>query len=193
MSEQPKVMHEPTVGVEFIDSALSANDLNDLCDATDAAIKDGGGFGWVNLPSRDALESYWSGVVTAPTRQLFVARLDGTICGTTQVVLPPKNNEAQGHMITLTTQFVAPWARGYGLAKMLLQEVEKKYVQEKYAVINLDVRKTMKEAISLYESLGYKEFGSHPYAVRAHGETIESKFYYKVINEKLFEQQQVAQ
>lgn len=187
MNEQPKIEHEPTIGVEFIQEALSPNDLNDLCDATDSAIEQGGGFGWVDLPARDTLENYWNGVVTAPMRQLFVARLDGTICGTTQIVLPPKNNEAQGHMVTLTTNFVTPWARGHGLAKMLLEEVEKKCVKDGFAVINLDVRHTMTQAIHLYESLGYKKFGSHPYAVRSHGETIESVFYYKVINEKLFE------
>jgi ribosomal protein S18 acetylase RimI-like enzyme len=187
MSDQSQLKQEPTVGVEFIEEQLPQNDLNDLCDATDAAIEAGGGFGWVNLPSRDILESYWKGVITAPTRQLFVARLDGVICGTTQVVLPPKNNEAQGHIVQLTTNFVAPWARGYGLAKMLLQEVEKKAVQDGYAVINLDVRETMDKAISLYESMGYKEFGLHPYSVRAKGETIKSKHYYKVINPKYFE------
>jgi len=186
MSEQPKLVHEPSVSVEFIETALSTNDLNDLCDATDSAIENGGGFGWVELPARDALEAYWNGVVTAPTRELFVARLDDVICGTTQVVLPPKNNEAQGHMVTLTTQFVAPWARGHGLAKMLLEEVESKSLRDGYGVINLDVRETMVEAISLYESLGYKEFGEHPYSVRAHGDTVKSKFYYKVINEELF-------
>lgn len=187
MNDQSQRKQEPTIGVEFVEEQLSANDLNDLCDATDAAIEAGGGFGWVNLPARDILESYWKGVITAPTRQLFVARLDGTICGTTQVVLPPKNNEAQGHIIQLTTNFVAPWARGYGLAKMLLQEVEKKALHDGYAVINLDVRETMKEAISLYESIGYEEFGLHPYSVRAKGETIKSRHYYKVINPKFFE------
>ena len=100
--------------VEYVTEQLSAGDLNDLCDATDAAIEDGGGFGWVELPARETLESYWRGVITAPTRALFVARLDGVICGTTQLMLPPKNNEAQGHIVTMTTNFVAPWARGYG-------------------------------------------------------------------------------
>lgn len=187
MSENIKSINEPTIGVEYVEEQLSENDLNDLCDATDAAIEGGGGFGWVELPAREILESYWRGVITAPTRQLFVARLDGVICGTTQLVLPPKNNEAQGHAVQLTTNFVAPWARGYGLAKMLLEEVEKKSVIDGYAVINLDVRETMEKAISLYESLGYVQFGLHPYSVRAKGETIRSRYYYKVINPKFFE------
>ncbi len=186
MNETQK-QSEPTVSVEFVEEQLSANDLNDLCDATDAAIEAGGGFGWVNLPSREILESYWRGVVTAPMRELFVARLDGVICGTTQIVLPPKNNEAQGHIVVLTTNFVAPWARGYGLAKMLLEEVERKMVRDGYAVINLDVRETMQGAIDLYESMGYEQFGLHPYSVKAKGETIQSRHYYKVINHGYFE------
>jgi ribosomal protein S18 acetylase RimI-like enzyme len=187
MTDQSKPKQEPTVSVEFVDQQLSANDLNDLCDATDAAIEAGGGFGWVNLPSRDILESYWRGVVTAPMRQLFVARLDGVICGTTQLVLPPKNNEAQGHIVQLTTNFVAPWARGYGLARMLLEEVEKKSKSDGYAVINLDVREVMESAIKLYEAMGYVQFGLHPFSVRANGETLASRHYYKVINPKFFE------
>lgn len=187
MSEQSILKDQPTVSVEHVDQQLSQSDLNDLCDATDAAIEGGGGFGWVELPARDTLEAYWKGVITAPTRQLFVARLDGVICGTTQLMLPPKNNEAQGHSVQLTTNFVTPWARGYGLAKMLLEEVEKHAVKSGYAVINLDVRETMEKAIKLYESMGYVEFGTHPYSVRAKGETITSKYYYKVINPKFFD------
>lgn len=48
--------------VEEIDR-FRASDLEDLCDATDAAIKDGGGFGWVDPPDRAAMERYWKGVL----------------------------------------------------------------------------------------------------------------------------------
>ncbi len=188
MNDQNKVeQHNPSKGVEYVTEKLSQNDLNDLCDATDAAIEDGGGFGWVDLPAREILESYWRGVITAPTRGLYVARLDGVICGTTQLMLPPKNNEAQNHAVQMTTNFVAPWARGYGLAKMLLEIVEKQSIEDGYALINLDVRENMKEAISLYESMGYEQFGLHPYSVRVKGETIKSRFYTKVINPEFFE------
>jgi len=180
--------HNPTVTVEHVTEPLSQADLNDLCDATDAAIEGGGGFGWVNLPSREILERYWQGVITAPTRWLFVARLDSVICGTTQLILPPKNNEAQGHMVQLATNFVTPWARGYGLAKMLLEKVEGKALAEGYSVINLDVRETMENAISLYEGMGYVQFGLHPYSVRVNNEVIRSRYYYKIIDDKAFEQ-----
>ena len=80
MTDQTKIQKPKTTpSVELI-TALTQNDINDLCDATDEAIQAGGGFGWLHLPSQDILERYWQGVVTVPTRLLFVARLDGVIC-----------------------------------------------------------------------------------------------------------------
>jgi ribosomal protein S18 acetylase RimI-like enzyme len=188
MNEQSQKNLKPSVTVEQVDEALSRNDLNDLCDATDAAIEGGGGFGWVKVPERSSLERYWQGVVAAPTRLLFVARLDGVICGTTQLILPPGNNEAQEHMVQMTTNFVAPWARGHGLARLLLENVEQSAKERGYAVINLDVRTTMDKAIALYEAMGYVRFGEHPLSVRVNGQTLESAYYYKNINPDFFSQ-----
>lgn len=177
---------KPVAMVEHITESLSKIDLNDICDATDAAIEGGGGFGWLNVPERAILERYWQGVIAAPTRLLFVARLDGVICGTTQLILPPSNNEAQAHMVQMTTNFVAPWARGHGLARLLLEKVEEKSRDMGYAVINLDVRQTMAGAIALYESMGYVKFGEHPLSVNVNGQTIPSLYYYKNINSDFF-------
>ncbi|MCB9988093.1 MAG: GNAT family N-acetyltransferase [Rhodospirillales bacterium] len=174
----------PAASVELV-TELSPADMNDLCDATDAAIESGGGFGWVHLPAREVLESYWSGVITVPARLLFVARLDGVICGTAQVVLPPKNNEAQSFAVTLTTNFVAPWARKYGLARMLIEEVENWLRSNGYGVINLDVRETMTAAIALYEGMGYICYGTHPCYARIDGKIIAGRCYYKMIDPSL--------
>lgn len=188
MNDQSNLkVKDPKVTVDFITETLSKPDLNDLCDATAAAIEGGGGFGWLDIPERDSMERYWQGVIAAPTRQLFVARLDGVICGTTQLILPPGNNEAQAHMVQMTTNFVAPWARGHGLARLLLETVEQKAQEMGYAVINLDVRKTMDKAIALYESMGYVRFGEHPYSVRSDDKTVASVYYYKNINPDFFE------
>jgi ribosomal protein S18 acetylase RimI-like enzyme len=176
----------PMPSVERVDH-LAQGDLNDLCDATDAAIEGGGGFGWVHLPSRDILERFWNGVMTMPARILFVARLDGVICGTCQLVKPPSNNEAQSFAVHLTTNFVAPWARGHGLAQMLIREAEKVALAEGFGVINLDVRETMEAAIKLYEGQGFTRYATHPYYARVNGEVIKGHYYYKVIDPKAVE------
>ncbi|WP_119679919.1 GNAT family N-acetyltransferase [Indioceanicola profundi] len=169
--------------VEEIDR-FRASDLEDLCDATDAAIKDGGGFGWVDPPDRAAMERYWKGVLAVPERTLFVGRLDGIICGSAQLVRPTRNNEAQRFAATLTTSFVAPWARGHGLARKLTLAVEERARTEKYKVLNLDVRDSQKAAITLYEQLGYQRWGTHPYYAEAHGQVFAGFFYYKDLTAK---------
>lgn len=171
---------EPVPSVEHV-IEFHAGDMNDLCDATDAAIEGGGGFGWVKLPSREILERYWQGVLTMPARTLFVARLDGVICGTCQLLRPPMNNEAQSFAAQLTTNFVAPWARGHGLAKMLIQEVEKYAAADGYEVINLDIRETMTQAIKLYEELGYERIGTHPYYAKVDDKVLKGFYYTKKI------------
>ena len=52
---------------------FTEEDLHALCEATAAAIIDGGGFGWVNPPGRMALETYFRGVLLVPERELFLA------------------------------------------------------------------------------------------------------------------------
>lgn len=181
MSEQPRIKSvQPDMTIEHVTS-LSQSDMNDLCDATDEAIKDGGGFGWVKLPSRDILERFWTGVLAMPTRDLFVARLDGVICGTAQLIQPARNDEARAHVVHLTTNFIVPWARGYRLAKMLLEEVEKSAQASGFSVINLDVRETQEAAIKLYESNGYQKFGTHPNYAKIDGKTIQGFYYSKEI------------
>jgi ribosomal protein S18 acetylase RimI-like enzyme len=172
---------KPVATVEFV-TELDQGALQDLCDATDEAVRGGGGFGWIKVPARDIIERYWKGVLTMPARFLFVAKLDGVICGTAQLMTPPRNNEAQSFSVSLTANFIAPWARGHGLARMLLDAVEQKALAEGYSVINLDVRETQEAAISLYEKHGYIKIGTHPCYARVDGKIIRGFYYYKVID-----------
>jgi ribosomal protein S18 acetylase RimI-like enzyme len=184
MSDQTKAKPlQPVLSVEHV-TDLSRSDLNDLCDATDSAIEGGGGFGWVSLPAREILERFWQGVMAMPSRTLFVARLDGVICGTCQLVKPPHNNEAQSFAVQLTTTFVAPWARGHGLARMLVEAAEGAAIKEGFSVINLDVRETMTHAIELYEGLGYMRFGEHPHYAKVDGQVLKGFYYTKTLGKK---------
>ncbi len=162
-------------------SELTEEDLAALCEATNAAILDGGGFGWINPQGRVSLESYFKGVLLVPERELFIVRLDGLIVGSVQLVRPPRNNEAQAFAAHLQHSFIAPYARGHGLARMMTLRVEESARALGYHVLNLDVRETQEAAIALYESMGYIRWGVHPVYARAGGRTVRGIHYYKVL------------
>jgi ribosomal protein S18 acetylase RimI-like enzyme len=168
----------PTSAVEEL-KQFAGNDLADLCDASEAAIAEGGGFGWLKPPPRHIMEAYWKGLLLVPGRHLFVARLDGVIAGSAQLARPPRNNEAQAFSAQLTSSFVAPWARGHGLARQLVLAVEAKARADGAQVLNLDVRATQEAAIRLYESLGYVRWGSHPCYAHVEDRIVPGHFYYK--------------
>jgi ribosomal protein S18 acetylase RimI-like enzyme len=160
---------------------FTADDLAALCEAADAAIIEGGGFGWVQPPGRHALERYFRGVLLVPERALYIGRLDGVPVGSAQLVRPPRNNEAQAFAAHLMHAFIAPYARGHGLARLLTQRVEEGARALGYQVLNLDVRETQQAAISLYEGLGYIRWGVHPAYARVNGRTIRGIHYFKLL------------
>jgi ribosomal protein S18 acetylase RimI-like enzyme len=141
----------PRLNVERV-TELHEDDLSALCEATNAAILDGGGFGWVNPPGQQALERYFRGVMLVPERELFVG---------------------------IMHSFVAPFARGNGLARLMMLRIEDRARTLNYRVLNLDVRETQEAAITLYESLGYERWGVHPHYARVRGQTVRGFFYMK--------------
>jgi hypothetical protein len=181
-SQQPQAdethLHPAELLVEHL-TEFTDEDLHALCEATSAAIIDGGGFGWVNPPGRMALETYFRGVLLVPERELFVARLDGLIVGSAHLVRPPRNNEAQGHAAHLMHSYIAPYARGHGLARLLTMSVEERARELGYHVLNLDVRETQDAAIRLYESLGFERWGVHPDYALVRGQPVRGFFYSK--------------
>jgi ribosomal protein S18 acetylase RimI-like enzyme len=178
MADIPPPQTEPELFVERI-VEFTDQDLHSLCEATDAAIIDGGGFGWVNPPGRRALEMYFRGVLLVPERELFVARLNGVIVGSAHLVRPPRNNEAQAFAATFMHSYIAPYARGHGLARLLTLGVEDRARELGYHVLNLDVRETQEPAIRLYEGLGYIRWGEHPDYAQVRGKVVKGYYYCK--------------
>lgn len=181
MADAPPLPDPVTRPERFVErmETITEDDLHALCEATDAAILEGGGFGWVNPPGRRALEAYYRGVLLVPERELFVARLNGTIVGSAHLVRPPRNNEAQAFAAQLMHAFIAPYARGHGLARLLTLGVEERARELGYHVLNLDVRETQEVAIRLYESLGYVRWGENPDYAQVRGKVIRGFYYAK--------------
>jgi len=170
----------PLLAVERVNE-LHEDDLSALCEATNAAILDGGGFGWINPPGQAALERYFRGVMLVPERELFVGRADGVITGSAQLVRQPRNNEAQAFAAEIMHAFVAPFARGNGLARLMMVRIEERARNLGYKVLNLDVRETQEAAIALYDSLGYQRWGVHPEYARVRGQAIRGFYYTKTL------------
>lgn len=158
---------------------LGTADLAALCQATEDAIADGIGFNWISPPLPETLESYWKGVLVVPERQLFGGWLDGTLAASVQLVKPGKSKETSSFAARIEAHFVAPWARGHGLARGLLQQAEREAGAAGFTVLRLEVRATQEAAIRLYEDAGYIRWGILPYYEFVGGHTVAGHFFYK--------------
>ncbi len=160
-------------------SELTGNDLSDLCQATEDAIKDGIGFNWVSPPMREQMEAYWNGVIMVPDRVLFIGRLDGGVAGSVQLIKPSKSKETSAFAAHVEAHFVAPWARGHGLAMQLLEEAEREAMKQGFSLIRLSVRETQDRALQIYRESGYVEWGTLPYFEFVNASMVAGHFFYK--------------
>ncbi len=169
-----------TIKVEILKS-ISDLDLADLCNITEQAINAGGGFGWLQTPQREVLNKYWKGLVVVQNRILIVGRLNNAIAGALQLGLQSLNNEAQKNITNITSHFVAPWARGYGLAKKMIDHAEAIAKENEASCIQLDIRETQEAAIQLFKSKGYEQWGENPNYAFVEGKIIKGLYFYKNI------------
>ena len=176
---------EPPVNVQVERlEILKGADLIDICTATEDTIKDDAysftiGLSRTHCPPRERLEAYWKGVVLVPERELIVGRLDGAIASAIQLVKPAPSNQTSMFCGSVDHHFVAPWARGHGLAKMLLQQAEEEAREAGLSVLRLNVRANLESAVTLYENAGFKRWGELDRYEMVDGEMLSGYFYYK--------------
>ena len=99
--------------------------------------------------------------LVAPYGVLLLARRAGTVVGCAGLRLLP---DGVGEVKRL---FVAPQARGVGLGRRLMLEVEAEARARRVHLLRLDTRADLVEARGLYAALGYVEvpaFNDSPYA-----------------------------
>jgi DNA-binding MarR family transcriptional regulator/GNAT superfamily N-acetyltransferase len=96
-----------------------------------------------------------------PRGALFIARLRGRPIGCGALKFHP------GRPAELKRMWVATEARGLGLGRRLLVELERHAKEAGTRVVRLETNRTLEEAIQLYRSSGYREvaaFNNEPYA-----------------------------
>ncbi len=99
--------------------------------------------------------------LTPPAGELLIARLDGRPVGCGALKLHP------GEPAELKRMWVSPVARGLGLGRRLLWELERHALEAGARVVRLETNRTLTEAIQLYRTSGYREvpaFNDEPYA-----------------------------
>jgi DNA-binding MarR family transcriptional regulator/GNAT superfamily N-acetyltransferase len=99
--------------------------------------------------------------LTPPAGLLLLARLGGEPVGCGALKFH------RGKPAELKRMWVAPQARGLGLGRRLLSELERHARHAHVSVVRLETNRTLKEAIQLYRSSGYREvpaFNDEPYA-----------------------------
>lgn len=99
--------------------------------------------------------------LAAPAGLLLVARLRGEPIGCSGLIL-----YADGPVVK--RMWVAPEARGLGLGRRLLRELEDKAREAGARMIRLETNRVLHEAIRLYRSSGYREVAPFNDEVYAH-------------------------
>ena len=158
---------------------LTEVDLADLCNITEQAISAGGGFGWLRVPTREVLNQYWQKIKDDKLNNLVVGRLNGVIAGTLQLSYEAPNIESRKNIAQIKRHFVAPWARGYGLAKSMIDFSEKKAKEENIKSIQLSVRQSQEAAIQLFSNRDYQVWGENPYYAFINGSFVKGIYFYK--------------
>lgn len=110
-------------------------------------------------PARSLLPD--AGGLRPPHGVFLVARTHGEPIGCAGLKLPP------GSPAEIKRMWVAPHARGLGLARRFLSELEARAARHGHDVLRLDTNKALAAAVGLYRSHGFREvpaFNDEPYA-----------------------------
>jgi len=99
------------------------------------------------------------------TAMVFGAFVDARLAGVAGLKL--ESRERIRHKSSLFGMFVLPEARGRGIARALVEAVlEQARATPGMRVVQLTVTESNAPAIRLYESCGFRPFGTEPFAVR---------------------------
>ena len=169
--------------VERIDAdGLDVGTLDRLGDILHACVEAGASVGFVPPFSPADVRRYWQDVrasLTPGGRVLLVARHDGRIDGTAQVVLamPPNGS----HRAEVCKVLVHPAARRSGLGRALMSAVEDVARQYGRSLLVLDTV-TDSAGERLYRAIGYQAAGVIPgYARSTQGVLEGTRVMFKVL------------
>ena len=143
------------------------------------AVEDNAGISFMAGLQLDEAAAWWRKTLSAsPARgAVLVARDEKGIVGTVQ--LQPAWPPNQPHRADVAKLIVHRRARGRGIARALMQELERRAREERFTLLLLDTCKGS-GAEQLYTSLGWIRVGEVPnFALNPDGSPCDTVFFYK--------------
>jgi ribosomal protein S18 acetylase RimI-like enzyme len=174
-------VEEQAINVAALDPAAFAKEVDRLAQILQACVHEGASVGFIMPFAHGEARAYWLDRVAAPhaagSKLVLIATLGDNIAGTAQLDLdsmPSKRHHAE-----VSKVLVDPGFRRAGVARALMQEIERRADKEGRWLLTLDTAGDAAEA--LYRSLGYKFAGAIPnYARNAFEESYdETRLMYK--------------
>ncbi len=138
-----------------------------LAEILHACVLRGASVGFVLPFDLDRARAFWDGIganLSPHHRCLFVARLDGRIVGTVQLVFAQQDNGR--HRAEIAKMLVHPDARRRGIARRLMEHAETVARARGMRLLMLDTE-TGGEAEPLYRGLGFELTGVMPSFAKA--------------------------
>jgi ribosomal protein S18 acetylase RimI-like enzyme len=170
-----EIVKAQTINVAALDPAEFAKAVERLAQILQACVHEGASIGFVMPFERSEARAYWLDRVAAPHaaggKLVLVATHGGNIAGTAQLDLdsmPSKRHHAE-----VSKVLVDPAFRRAGVARALMQEIERRAAKLGRWLLTLDTAGDAAE--TLYRSLGYKFAGAIPnYARNAFEESYDA-------------------
>jgi GNAT superfamily N-acetyltransferase len=145
-------------------------------------VDDGASLGFMQPYTVEDAVSFWQNVadgIAAGGTLLLVAEIDGRMVGTVQVGFAHMPNQA--HRGDLKKLLVHRTARGKGLARLLMEAVEREAARHGKTLLVLDTA-SGSDAEAIYPRLGWLRSGTIPdYAMWPQGGFCDATFFYKRI------------
>jgi GNAT superfamily N-acetyltransferase len=154
--------------------------MDDLCAILIDCVEGGASVGFMLPFDAEKAQAFWQGVanaVDAGDVVLVAAEREGKLVGTAQLAL--KLPENQPHRADVKKLLVHRSARGLGLSRLLMAEIEKQAALAGKKLLVLDTA-TGELAEGIYEKLGWTKAGIVPdYALFPDGRFCDTSIFYK--------------
>lgn len=165
--------------IEELARPASDADVRELALLLLDTVASGASVGFLDSLSAEDAEAWWRGKLASlpPRAAVLVARDAGGIAGTVQ--LQPAAMPNQPHRADVAKLQVHRRARGRGLGRALMEEIERRARAAGFTLLTLDTKRG-DAAETLYERTGWMRVGTIPnYALDPDGTPCDTVVFYK--------------